>query len=182
MSLQFDPSTGKITYRGKEVGEHIFKDGRSIVRLTIEYEAGDDWVVPLSWFAHGLSKLVENQPAPTLLTVETPGDSIAEEYDVVRFLTEKQVKRRNYIWMFHKSDADDWPSPLHGHDYDKGLKLDAITGDVYDVGTRAKCKTLKKKDLKAVQAELRLSKDFKEAVKSLIDKSSSVAGPAERSQ
>jgi hypothetical protein len=35
-----------------------------------------------------------------LLTVETPGDSIAEEYDVVRFLTEKQVKRGNYIWMF----------------------------------------------------------------------------------
>lgn len=27
MALQFDPSTGKITYRGEEVGEHIFKDG-----------------------------------------------------------------------------------------------------------------------------------------------------------
>jgi len=36
MALQFDPRTGKITYRGKKVGEHIFKDGRSIVRLNIE--------------------------------------------------------------------------------------------------------------------------------------------------
>ncbi len=49
MSLQFDPSTGKITYRDKE-GEHIFKDGRSTVRLNIEYKGGDDWIVPLSWF------------------------------------------------------------------------------------------------------------------------------------
>lgn len=182
MSLQFDPSTGKITYRGKEVGEHIFKDGRSIVRLTIEYEGGDDWVVPLSWFAHGLSKLAENQPAPALLTVETPDDSIAKEYDVVRFLTEKQVKRGNYVWVFHKSDPDHWPSALHGHDYDKGLKLDAITGGVYDVGTRVLCKTLKKKDLKAVQAKLRQSKDFKETVAELIDNSSSVTGSAERFQ
>jgi len=182
MSLQFDPSTGKITYRGKEVGEHISKDGRYIVRLTIEYKADDDWVVPLSWFAYGLSKLAENQPAQTLLTVETSDDSIDEEYEVVRFLTEKQVKRGNYIWMFHKSDPDDWPSPLHGHDYDKGLKLDAITGEVYDVGTRALCKTLKKKDLKAVQAKLRKSKDFTEEVKSLIDKISSEADPTERSQ
>ena len=83
MSLQFDPSTGKITYRGKEVGEHISKDGRYIVRLTIEYKADDDWVVPLSWFAYGLSKLAENQPAQTLLTVETSDDSIDEEYEVV---------------------------------------------------------------------------------------------------
>lgn len=182
MFLQLDPSTGKITYGDKEVGEHIFKDGRCIVRLTIEYEAGDDWVVPLSWFAHEFSKLAENQHPPTLLTVETSEDSIDEEYEVGRFLTEKQVKRGNYIWVFHKSDADEWPSPLHGHDYDKGLKLDAITGNVYDIGTRALCKTLKNKDLKAVQTELRKSKDFKEAVNSLIDKISSKAGPTERSQ
>lgn len=169
MSLQFDPSTGKITYRGKEVGEHIFKDGHSTVRLNIEYEGGDDWIVPLSWFAHGLSLLAENQPAPPLLTVETSEDSIAEEFEVVRYLTEKQVKRGGYIWRFHKSDADDWPSPLHGHDYDKGLKLDAITGDVYDVGTQARCKTLKAGDLQAIQAQLRASKDFKEAVAAFID-------------
>ena len=168
MSLQFDPSTKKITYRGKEVGEYILKDGHSTVRLNIEYEGGDDWIVPLSWFAYGLSLLAENQPAPALLTVETSEDSIAEEFKVVRYLTEKQVKRGGYIWKFHKSDADAWPSPLHGHEYDKGLILDAITGDIYDVGTRERCKTFKAGDLEAVQAELRASKDFEEAA-ALID-------------
>ncbi|MGY4501197.1 hypothetical protein ACVWYH_005128 [Bradyrhizobium sp. GM24.11] len=121
--------------------------------------------------------LAENQPAPPLLTVETSEDSIAEEFEVVRYLTEKQVKRGGYIWKFHKSDADDWPSPLHGHDYDKGLKLDAITGDIYDVGTRELCKTLKASDLQAVQAKLRASKDFKEAIATLID-NTAATGPA----
>lgn len=178
MSLQFNPITGKITYGGKEVGERIFKDGRSIVRLDIEYEGGDDWIVPLSWFAHGLSMLPENMPAPALLTVKTSEDSIAEEFDVVRYLTEKQVKRGNYIWIFHKTDADNWPSPLHGHDYDKGLKLDVITGNIYDVGTRERCKTLKAKDLQDVQAALRASKDFKETVAALIDKTTTATDPA----
>jgi hypothetical protein len=121
--------------------------------------------------------LAENQPAPALLTVETSADSIAEEFEVVRYLTEKQVKRGGYIWKFHKSDADDWPSPLHGHDYDKGLKLDAITGDIYDVGTRKRCKTLKAGDLRSVQAELRASKDFEEAVAALID-NAAAPGPS----
>lgn len=177
MSLQFDPRTGKITYRGKEVGEHTFKDGRSIVHLNLEYEGGDDWVVPLSWFAYGLSMLPENQPVAALLTVETPEDSIAEQFDVLRYLTEKQVKRGGYVWIFHKTDADGWPSPLHGHDYDKGLKLDAITGNVYDVGTKERCKTLKAGDLQAVQAKLRASKDFKDAVSTLID-NTAASGPA----
>lgn len=178
MSLQFDPQTGKITYRGKEVGEHVFKNGRSTVRLNIEYKGDDDWIVPLSWFAYGLSKLPENQPATALLTVETSEDSIAEEFEVVRSLIEKQVKRGGYIWKFHKNDADEWPSPLHGHDYDKGLKLDAITGEIYDVGTRQRCKTLKSRDLQAVQSNLRESKDFKDAVSTLVDKTSVTTAPS----
>ena len=86
MSLQFDPNTGKITYRGREVGEHTFSGGRSTVRLTIEYEAGDDWVVPLSWFAAGLNRLAENKLPDPLLTVKTSQESVAEEYDVLRSL------------------------------------------------------------------------------------------------
>jgi len=167
MSLQFDPSTGKITYMGQEVGERIFKDGCFIVQLSIEYK-GDDWIVPLSWFAYGLSMLAENQSGPVLMTVEASEDSIAEEFDVQRYLTEKKVRRGGYIWKFHKSDADDWPSPLHGHDYEKGLKLDAITGYIYDTGTRQRCKTLKAKHLQAIQGELSASKDFKDAVATLI--------------
>ena len=169
MTLQFDPNTGKITYRGKEVGEHIFEDGRSIVRLNIEYKGGDDWVVPLSFFAQGLALLDENRPPPASLTIKTPEDMIGEKFNVVRFLIEKQVKRNGYVWTFHKTDADNWPSRLHGHDYEKGLKLDAIKGGIYDVGTRELCKTLKCKHLKYIQAELRRSNDFKDKVATLID-------------
>lgn len=169
MALQFDPSTGKITYRGKVVGEHIYENGRSIVRLNIEYEGGDDWIVPLSGFASGLAALDENRPPQAELTINTPEDEVEQEFDVVRFLTEKQVKRNGYVWAFHKNDADNWPSPLHGHDYDKGLKLDAITGDIYDVGTKQRCKTLKSKHLNDIQEQLRESKDFKDKVSALVD-------------
>ena len=67
--------------------------------------------------------------------------------------------------MFHKSDPDDWPSPLHGHDYDKGLKLDAITGEVYECRDKGAVQNSEKERLKAVQAKLRKSKDFTEEVK-----------------
>src|ERR1035437_910551 len=96
MSLQINTETGKITYRNKEVGEHIFKNGRSIVRLNIEYESGDDWLVPLSWFAYGLSTIADNQQPPALLTIKMPKNGIAEEFEVPRYLTEKQVKRGGY--------------------------------------------------------------------------------------
>lgn len=172
MSLQIDFQTGKITYRGKDVGKRTVEDGRSIVRLNIEYDGGDDWFLPLSWFAYELSKLPENRPVPALLTVRTTERSIRDKFDVMRFLGEKLVKRSGYIWNFHKTDADGWPSLLHGHDYDKGLKLDAITGNIYDVGTRQLCKNLNLKDLTYVQAQLRDSKDFKDSVASLIDKAS----------
>jgi hypothetical protein len=167
--LQFDGETGKITYKGREVGEHIFAHGRSTVRLNIEYETGDDWIVPLCWLAIGLAKLPENQPSPVLLTLKTSENGIKETYDVTRLLLEKQVKRSGYVWDFHKSDADPWPSPLHGHDYEKGLKLDAITGEIYDTATRERCKVLKRRHLKSVQQELRQSKDFADSVRRLID-------------
>lgn len=171
MALQFDPATGKISYRGREISEHAIEHGKSTVRITLEYEtAGDDWIVPLSWLAHGLALLPENAPKPPALTITTPDDSIAAEFDVPRLLTEKLVARGNYIWAFHKTDVDPWPSALHGHDYDKGLKLDVLTGDIWDVATRQKCKTLKAKHLNDVRDELRQSKDFKALVEELIDK------------
>lgn len=37
MSLLFDPQTGKITYNGKEVGEHRFDGHASTVRIALEY-------------------------------------------------------------------------------------------------------------------------------------------------
>lgn len=171
MSLEFDAQSGKIRYLGREVGEHFLEKGKSKVKLTLDYETEGDWIVPISWLAYGLSLLPENEPPPALLTIETSKDSIAKEFAVVRFLTEKKIKRDGYIWKFHKTDPDDWPSPLHGHDYDKGLKLDALTGDIFDVGTRQRCKSIKDAILEDIRAQLRASKDFKEVVATLIDKS-----------
>jgi len=172
MSIQFDPETGKMTYNGKEVGEHTYSNGKSHVRLHIEFETEGEWVVPLSWLAYGLTLLPENKPAPALLEVSTAEDGIETEYSVLRFLTEKQIKRSGYIWKFHKTDADHWPSELHGHDYEKGLKLDVLTGDIYDVGTRQLCKRLKASQLLIVQSELRASADFSDTINRLIPQTS----------
>jgi hypothetical protein len=79
------------------------------------------------------------------------------------------VRRKNYIWDFHKTDPDLWPSALHGHEYDKGLKLDAITGKIFDAATRQHCKTLDPERLSSIQDELRASKDFKERVREWVD-------------
>jgi hypothetical protein len=168
--LEFNPLTGKISLDGREVGEYKVVDGKAQVRLDLTYECSpEEWVIPLSWFDNGLHRLQKYRPPETSLQIKTSEDSIAEVFDVVRLLTEKTVKRSGYIWQFHKLDADIWPSPLHGHDYDKALKLDAITGDIYDVGSRQICKRLRLIDLKAIQDELRGSKDFRGRVLMLID-------------
>ena len=79
------------------------------------------------------------------LTLETGEADIAERYKVGRSLTEKVVKRDGYIWKFHKNDPDQWPSALHGHDYETNVKPDAYTGEIYDVGTRQRCMKLSAK-------------------------------------
>jgi hypothetical protein len=155
---------------GQEVGRYAVEGGVAKVKLDLTYECStDEWVIPLSWFDYGLHKLQKYQPRPADLQLKTGEDSIAEIYDVPRLLTEKLVKRAGYVWNFHKADADPWPSRLHGHDYENNLKLDAITGEIYDVGTRQRCKRLKGDDLKAVQQALRESKDFHDQVVHLIN-------------
>jgi hypothetical protein len=161
MALEYDPQTSKIKYKGREIGEYVYEDGRARVRLNITYECdSDDWVVPLSWFDHGLNLLPENQPKSLemALQIKTGEDSIECEHNVPRLLTEKTVKRNGYIWVFHKNDADEWPSLIHAHDYDKGLKLDAITGKIFDAATKEHCKDLKRRDLAVLQNELRMSR------------------------
>jgi hypothetical protein len=164
MPLEFDPRTGEIIYEGKVVGHHTFDNGVSRVTLDITYECGpqDEWIVPLSYFDYGLSRLAKHktQQKVAALTFQTSEDEIAEVFEVPVSLVEKTVKRDGYVWRFHKSDPDNWPSALHGHDYEKNLKLDAFTGDIYDVGTRNRCKKLSDKALASIQGELRASADF----------------------
>jgi len=170
MSLQITDS-GKILYKGREVGEHRFENGKSTVTLNISYDTEwDEWWTPLSLFAIGLGELPENRPTAADLSLETPEDGTTEELPSTRFLIERIVRQGSYIWKFHKTDVDNWPSQLHGHDYDKALKFDAITGQIYDAVTRQHCRSLKPKHLKDIQANLRASKDFAEKVAQLIDK------------
>jgi hypothetical protein len=71
-------------------------------------------------------------------------------------------------WIFHKNDADPWPSTLHGHHNERPLKLDAISGFVYSIQTRGHVQTLRPKELARIQAALFASKDFSERARSMI--------------
>jgi hypothetical protein len=71
------------------------------------------------------------------------------------------VATKGKNWEFHKTDADPWPSMLHGHFYDARLKLDAITGKIYN-SERQHCSNLKEKELRRVQLALLNSKDYTE--------------------
>ena len=93
---------------------------------------------------------------------------IAEEYSVSRMLTERTVRQGGYIWVFHKNDVDHWPSALHAHDYDKNLKLDALTGEIYDAATKQRCGKLKTAKLEEIHGELRRSKDFTDKIVELL--------------
>lgn len=171
MPLEYDPNTSEIIYEGKVIGRYTFEDGVARVSLDITYECDpDEWIVPLAWFACGLRHLEKHKPQEktVALTLETAETEIAEEYQVRRYLTEITVKRSGYVWRFHKNDPDHWPSLLHGHDYEKHLKLDALTGDIYDAGTRYKCKKLSSKELARIHTELRSSSDFADKMTDLI--------------
>jgi hypothetical protein len=163
MPLQYDPNTSKITYEGREVGEYVYEEGKAHVRLNITYECDANyWVVPLSYFARGLSYLPQHQPEvmEKIAEISTSEESVVHIHAAMRLLTEKTVKRGSYVWVFHKSDADNWPSPLHGHDYEKKVKLDVLTGQIYDTATKQHCANLKKCDLENLRTELREAKDY----------------------
>ncbi|HEX3896453.1 MAG TPA: hypothetical protein VHW73_09595 [Rudaea sp.] len=162
-------SSGDICYGDRKIGEHVMtEDGKSVVRFSLEYTTGEDWIVPLSWLAHGLAQLPENHPPADLLTVTTSDESITEDDGVQRYLIEKLIRRGGHAWKFHRTDPDSWPSNLHGHDYQNSLILDVLDGAIYDSATRLKCGSMKNADLDAVRQALRKSKDFEVVVNSLI--------------
>jgi hypothetical protein len=173
MVLEYNSLTSKFIYEGCEVGEYIYENGKARVRIDITYECDAEfWFEPLSWFATGLSYLPQHQPKNlelAALIIKTGKDSIARKYKVLRNLYEVRVKRGGNVWDFYKNDKDEWPSALHGHDYEKHLILDAITGKIFDRDTKQHCEDLKAKTLSFVQKKLRNSKDFKQKVTRLID-------------
>ena len=172
MPLLLNPANNEITYEGRIVGELRVDDGVAKVTLNLTYECNaEEAILPLSWFGHGLNLLQKHQVEmpEVLLEVVTHDEDMGESLPIFRLLTEKTIKQDGYVWKFHKMDADPWPSVLHGHEYDHNLTLDAITGKIYDATTRAHCNQLRTKSLHDVQAQLRASKDFADAVAEHID-------------
>jgi hypothetical protein len=72
-------------------------------------------------------------------------------------------------WKFHKTDVDPWPSRLHGHHSSLPLKLDAITGNIFNVHTRRCVQRLRRKELVRIHVVLLASKDFAEKASVLLD-------------
>jgi hypothetical protein len=171
MPIEYDPDTSEFRYEGNVVGRYEYDSGVARVSLNLTYQCGvNEWVVPVSWFAYGLSLLEKHQPPErnVILTIENDESDVAEKYNVRRTLIEVTIKRSGYVWRFHNKDADQWPPVLHAHDYEKRVKLDALTGDIYDAGTRERCARLSSKALREVHAQLRDSKGFAERLASLL--------------
>lgn len=163
MSLQYNQETSELTFNDKKVGECHYDGNTAKISLNLTYECRtEDWITPLSWFCYALRRIVNQNDGGRVISLELPcsEDDIQETYDVARFLPEKTIKQEGYIWRFHKTDSDEWPSVLHGHDYANGLTLDALSGNIYDAVTRTCCKRLKKRSLMAIHEKLRNSSDF----------------------
>lgn len=160
--LQFDPASGTILFDGKKAGSTDYADGRMRVAFSIAYEAdADQWVLPLSWLGYGMRLAGLDRRPPVVLQIANTIDDVepvAPTGPVL--LVEKNLKHDGHVWTFHKSDADHWPSPLHGHDYERGLVIDGITGQIYDKATRTEVGKLKRKPLDALHDDIRASKDL----------------------
>ncbi len=64
------------------------------------------------------------------------------------------VKCGGKIWKFHKYDKDDnFPSKLHGQNYEDKEKVDVYTGEVYDAINRQLKRKLSKRELTKIQGE-----------------------------
>lgn len=159
-----------ILYKGQPVGRLVYdKDtGRTRVEVSLAYETDDcNWVLPLSLFAQGLSA-IEPPPPPSVLDISYETDAVELDESAFRLLLEKKLKVGGCVWKFHKDDADDWPSELHGHDYDQNTVINAATGDIFDKTTRDHVGTMKKKDLAALHVALRTCKDTQDLANRLL--------------
>jgi hypothetical protein len=169
MGLELSPED-EIIYQGRVVGRLTYDNdngGNARICLDVAFACSPgDHIVPLTYLSIGLTK-VEPPPSPALIVIQTdPGDFVDAE-EAPRLLLEEIVKVRPNIWNFHKNDKDPWPSVLHAHDYEKNLKLDAISGEIFNVTTRKRVGRLNEKKLAAVQAQLLFSKDLGELARSL---------------
>ena len=158
----FSADTGHIVFRGKKIGSMQVIDGATKVAFNIQYESDDEnWILPLSWLAHGLRQArLDYRPEIVLDVAFESDDAELAANAGSQQLIEKTFKVAGRSWRFHKSDADHWPSPLHGHDYEHGQVIDGVTGEIFDKATRTQLGRLKPNKLMVMHDLLRASKDL----------------------
>lgn len=164
---------GKLVFDGETIATHEYRDGQHTVTINFSYAVnGESWFQPVVDLVNGLERFPEYKDvAPeVLLLLEFDEDDVEILSGVMRRLDEKTVKGGGYKWRFHKNDADNFPSPLHGHDYERGLKIDALTGRIFDASTKNHCETLNSEGLDKLHRELMGSADFKDKLEQLLPK------------
>jgi hypothetical protein len=68
-----------------------------------------------------------------------------------RLLTEVTIKWRGEVWRIHQNDADPFPSNPHAHNRESNLKLNMLTGELFN---KKELKgTISKKDLLFINQE-----------------------------
>lgn len=173
MPLQFDMHTAEITYEGHKVGEYRVENGVAKVTLDLTYECGiEEWIVPLSWFDYGLNLFAEapsqttgsrrrgrnrgRRHSRTLHGAASPyRKKPSSKPGTSGGFTKATLTRGRPSYMLMSTTGD--------------LKLDAITGDIFDATTRVRCMRLKKGKLRDIQTQLRDSPDFSATVAHHID-------------
>jgi hypothetical protein len=135
--------------------EEGMQNGRGEPDGPLRIAASDD---PADYEMAELSEWPASEPAPTDEPAPADEDLGASTHPL-RILPH---------WVFHKNDPDPWPSLLHGHHNSEPLKLDAITGGIYNIHTRQLVQTLKKTNLQWVHEQLLASKDFGDKARKLL--------------
>lgn len=77
----------------------------------------------------------------------------SSSFSIRRYRTSEKLYK--LFWSFHLTDADYWPCVPHGHNDEKGLKLDIITGEVFSVTTRKCVGSVTAKELQKLNANRR---------------------------
>jgi len=63
------------------------------------------------------------------------------------------TKERGDIWTFHRNDKDSFPSVVHGHNYETGEVIDALSGAIYN-NNRVVVRQYRQKQLSRIQSDL----------------------------
>lgn len=88
----------------------------------------------LNWSNDKIVQTVRNTKIIKMLPAIAEEITVSETVipaNVIRNITEEEIKFKGEKWVVHKNDADPFPSKPHAHNYEAGLKLHLGNGDLY---------------------------------------------------